>query len=722
MAISTIYQQYLDVKNLHPNKIVMFNIGDFYEMYAGDALKVSQDLNIALVSRYVGMEENVPMCAVPKRSLEQYTKQLVDSGNAIAVAERATGEVDSIEVITPIDYREPKAEKTVLNSLSHPRQVLVEKVLKELEQGNSLWQKGWTVDVPFNPITGTRYKGINSFIISMDQVFNNRTDPRYCTFNQARQKEWKIKQGSKGIPIEFFQFINKETKKELKIGEFEVETAGMSKEDKRQWWIDNVRTNQRQYHVFSANDIDGIPPYEAKTMSVEERERHNQELDNLINKWQAPITYGGSSAYYDVTKDGIVLPNREQFKDNYQFYATALHEIGHSTGHSSRLNRDLSDIVDKEKYAIEELRAEIGSMFLGQTYKLPLNEDHIENHSAYIKSWHKALSKNPSELFSAIKDADKLAKYVEEYHKSLEQSFEMQNENNMTVIELKGDKMENYESNKNIAKLIVQNSVRKVINNDLDYVDAAYADTMSDKIFDERTKQQKIVGDGLANMNAKEVEPFMKELVQEYTDKIYSSILENYGYSKDNFRDGIVRNIEDEYLRTAMLPSTKLEQFTNQQSVDQEENLEDRYAKSKEDFAKYFDEQDSIKNSINNPIEKMNYLTFEKNSVIGEYGDETMIAMPKESQCNEFVFYHPTELIDINDNSVLVYFEENHQFKLKNIPKTLEVDADKMGALVNCKEDVIDLINTPLLKQQQAQSAFLKQRNQVNIKPLEMGL
>ena len=93
-------------------------------------------------------------------------------------------------------------------------------------------------------------------------------------------------------------------------------------------------------------------------------------------------------------------------------YNTALHELGHSTGHAKRLNRDLSGGFGSENYALEELRAEIASLFMEQDFEISVNENEVRNNSAYIQSWKAAIKDDPNVLFTAIADAEKITKYV----------------------------------------------------------------------------------------------------------------------------------------------------------------------------------------------------------------------------------------------------------------------------------------------------------------------
>ena len=114
--------------------------------------------------------------------------------------------------------------------------------------------------------------------------------------------------------------------------------------------------------------------------------------------------------------DSIHLPAVERFKSMQDFYATALHEIAHSTGHKDRLNREMSNGFGSPNYAREELRAELASVFMQVELGISLEGRHFENHAAYLASWLKAVKNNNKEFFSAATDAEKIADYVSEHY------------------------------------------------------------------------------------------------------------------------------------------------------------------------------------------------------------------------------------------------------------------------------------------------------------------
>ncbi|MBN8905832.1 MAG: toprim domain-containing protein [Rhodospirillales bacterium] len=133
-----------------------------------------------------------------------------------------------------------------------------------------------------------------------------------------------------------------------------------------------------------------------------------------------PIRHvAGDRAFYRLAEDTITMPERTQFGTGDRYYATALHELGHATGHPSRLARDLAHPFGSEGYAREELRAEIGSLMLGE--QLGIGHDPSQ-HVAYVASWIKVLEKDPREVFRAAADAEKIVKLVRSYELGQEQA------------------------------------------------------------------------------------------------------------------------------------------------------------------------------------------------------------------------------------------------------------------------------------------------------------
>ena len=163
--------------------------------------------------------------------------------------------------------------------------------------------------------------------------------------------------------------------------------------------------------VFNANDIEGMP-------EIEIPDNPDISQDELIRRLSDGMGVeilmdGGDQAYYSPTQDKIHLPTPESFQSEYAFNATALHELSHSTGHPSRLNRPQGAFFGTEQYAYEELVAEMCSCFMGSELQTEATPQHIDNHKAYVQSWIQAIREKPETLVKAIRDAQSAANYMD---------------------------------------------------------------------------------------------------------------------------------------------------------------------------------------------------------------------------------------------------------------------------------------------------------------------
>lgn len=135
-----------------------------------------------------------------------------------------------------------------------------------------------------------------------------------------------------------------------------------------------------------------------------------EKAEQLVKATGAVIIHEKrAGACYIPSKDEIHLPLKDQFLSPEHYYDTLLHETGHWTGHSTRLNRKMSTLFGSEQYAKEELRAEIASAMLTAT--IGIHHD-IGNHVAYLQSWIEVLKDDPKEIFKAAADAEKIKDYI----------------------------------------------------------------------------------------------------------------------------------------------------------------------------------------------------------------------------------------------------------------------------------------------------------------------
>ncbi len=320
-------------------------------------------------------------------------------------------------------------ENSAYEKLTPARKALVDAVMKNLENGVGLWEQGWAGGgAPVSAISGKQYNGVNRMFLMAATAERGYSDNRWVTFKQMEDKGWSFKRDEEGrsrgknagVSIEYFELRDKETKQP-----FDRHTLdGMTADERNEYMDENVYPIRKYYRVFNGDVIEGIPERERVEHDPTGR---NDRAEALIDHWsetQSPIKYGGSMAYYSLTKDEIHLPEKKDFVDMPEFYSTALHEIGHSTGHEKRLNRNLSGAFGSAEYAEEELRAEIASMFLEQDLGVAASDKHIENNSAYIGAWKSKIKEDPNVLFKAITDAERMTKFVMSKEKEIKRETE----------------------------------------------------------------------------------------------------------------------------------------------------------------------------------------------------------------------------------------------------------------------------------------------------------
>lgn len=277
-----------------------------------------------------------------------------------------------------------------------------EKIIERLKEGTAPWQQPWhpgkTIAAPHNPASGTVYRGMNRVHLAL----SGYDDPRWMTLRQANEKDMRIIPGSKATPVVYFQF----SKEQDRLGEDGKPIFGEDGKPEKMT-VELDKPIMRFAHVFNAEQIEGMPPLELTDKAFEWEPV--EKAENILAASGANINHDQSNrAFYRYGTDSIHLPPRENFEDPGLYYGTALHELGHWTRHSSRLDRE-NGPFGSEMYAREELRAEIASWMLGQDIGIPHDPEH---HASYVNSWVKALEDDPYEIVRACRDAEQIKEYI----------------------------------------------------------------------------------------------------------------------------------------------------------------------------------------------------------------------------------------------------------------------------------------------------------------------
>ena len=281
------------------------------------------------------------------------------------------------------------------------RALVVEKIIADMKRDGLRWSEPYLPTMtPHNPTTGTVYQGGNRLHLAFIGMVRGFTDNRWCTFNQIQEQGWHLRKGAKSALIERWKAFavkeeNEETGEEEITGHF-LRLVGC-------------------WNVFNASEIEGIPP-EARPEHLSDRTA--AIAAGLIESSRCPVlesgAYMGKAAYAPIS-DRILIAPRVTFRSDESFTRVLLHEMAHSTGHPSALDRPSNTDFGSPEYAKEELVAELGSLFASADLGIQsadMEGEFYENHVVYLKSWIHALEDDPDYLFKAAAQADKASAYL----------------------------------------------------------------------------------------------------------------------------------------------------------------------------------------------------------------------------------------------------------------------------------------------------------------------
>ena len=283
-------------------------------------------------------------------------------------------------------------------------------IIEALERGTAPWVHPWDPGLmpspPVNALTGKPYRGINQLWLSMQQYGYDKKDPRWCSYKQARELGAQVKKGARGTLVQYWK------QEERRLIRDEQGRPVLDEQGRKRYEVISLE-RPRVFHavVFHASQIDGLTPLPEQKAGKDTAFERHQAAERLLTASNAKIFHNQmNSAFYRPSTDEIHLPEKGQFRSPDGYYATALHELGHWTGHESRLSRQLlANPIGSAEYAREELRAEIASYMLGM--ELGIGHDPGQHH-AYIEAWIKILKNDSLEIIRAARDADQIRGYI----------------------------------------------------------------------------------------------------------------------------------------------------------------------------------------------------------------------------------------------------------------------------------------------------------------------
>ena len=297
------------------------------------------------------------------------------------------------------------------NRVDEYHQKFADQIVEQIRQGNAPWQKPWKPGeehLPKNLSSDKEYRGGNSMYLSVAQSARGYSENRWGTYKQIQAAGGQVRKGERGTRILSFQ-----DHRQIAVTDKAGKPVHDAEGNKVYRYERMDHPMVRQYTVFNADQADGLKLPERPAKQPEWKAHENAEA--VIRASGVRINHvAGDRAFYNLQNDKVTLPERGQFPSASHYYQTALHELGHATGHESRLNRpSLQEGVKagfgSEAYAKEELRAEISAMMTGQ--RVGVGHDPSRG-AAYVESWLKALKDDPREIYRASSEAQKMSDHL----------------------------------------------------------------------------------------------------------------------------------------------------------------------------------------------------------------------------------------------------------------------------------------------------------------------
>ena len=294
----------------------------------------------------------------------------------------------------------PKARPTRRAKRVDLYQSVTDSVVAQLKAGRVPWVQPWgrpettsPLGMPTNADTGREYSGINILLLWASAIDTRRTTQIWLTYKQALKLGGNVRKGERGTTVCYAdRFIPKAEKQRAQEQGTDPQSIGFLK----------------RYTVFNADQCEGLDPSFFEGMAPLPEREAVPIAEELIAATGADFRIGGDRAFYVPSDDFIQVPHQSAFFDQINYYRTCFHELGHWTGHTTRLDRNLKGHKGTKLYAKEELVAEMTTAFICAT----LGIIPTVRHADYIGSWLTVLKDDKRFVFKAASLASKAADYI----------------------------------------------------------------------------------------------------------------------------------------------------------------------------------------------------------------------------------------------------------------------------------------------------------------------
>lgn len=299
---------------------------------------------------------------------------------------------------------------------------LVGSLIALLEAGTTPWRRDWDVCQSghhCNLISGRRYRGANPVLLTLAMHLRGSALPYWCGFAEAKAHGLAPRRGCSAAYVLQPQVHGQRDATAPELHQpvaADGEAAEGHGENPGRTWV-----RYRPLPLFNAADLvgDGLVALIASRRQLAQAATRPEPerlaaAEAVLSSWPVPVQHGGDQPCYQPSPDRILLPERSAFHNASAYYATWAHEAIHSTGHSSRLARDLSGGMgaggDRGRaYAREELVAELGAVLLGDRLEIG---SAMANHAAYLGGWIELLREAPKILLQVLGDARRAADLI----------------------------------------------------------------------------------------------------------------------------------------------------------------------------------------------------------------------------------------------------------------------------------------------------------------------